>query len=205
MYNASKLFRSTNYLTINGANGSDSHMMKNIEWGAVAYLKQSNYGLGITNIGENNNSNYITGCGSPAGSKQSSSCNAYNTTNGMQASTSGNITGVYDMSGGALENVMGNFYKTTGDSGLNVSVVPAEHIDIYSGNNESASHLGDALGETSGWYGDIASFVGSPSTWFNRGGYNFMNLDHIGIFNSYSSNGKGDNLYGFRVVLSVTE
>ena len=205
MYNASKLFRSTNYLTINGANGSDSHMMKNIEWGAVAYLKQSNYGLGITDIGENNNSNYITGCGSPAGSKQSSSCNAYNTTNGMQASTSGNITGVYDMSGGALENVMGNFYKTTGDSGLNVSVVPAEHIDIYSGNNESASHLGDALGETAGWYGDIASFVGSPSTWFNRGGYNFMNLDHIGIFNSYSSNGKGDNLYGFRVVLSVTE
>ena len=205
MYNASKLFRSTNYLTINGANGSDSHMMKNIEWGAVAYLKQSNYGLGITDIGENNNSNYITGCGSPAGSKQSSSCNAYNTTNGMQASTSGNITGVYDMSGGALENVMGNFYKTTGDSGLNVSVVPAEHIDIYSGNNESASHLGDALGETAGWYGDNASFVGSPSTWFNRGGYNFMNLDHIGIFNSYSSNGKGDNLYGFRVVLSVTE
>ena len=109
------------------------------------------------------------------------------------------------MSGGALENVMGNFYKTTGDSGLNVSVVPAEHIDIYSGNNKSESHLGDALGETAGWYGDIASFVGSPSTWFNRGGYNFMNLDHIGIFNSFSSNGKGDNYYGFRVVLSVNK
>ena len=36
MYNTSKLFRSTNYLTTNGANESDFHMMKNIEWGAVA-------------------------------------------------------------------------------------------------------------------------------------------------------------------------
>ena len=28
----------------------DSHMIKNMEWGAVAYLKQSQYGLGETVI-----------------------------------------------------------------------------------------------------------------------------------------------------------
>ena len=50
MYNTGKLFRSTDYITSNGINQSDSHMMKNIEWGAVAYLKQSIYGLGITDI-----------------------------------------------------------------------------------------------------------------------------------------------------------
>ena len=203
MYNASKLFRSTNYLTINGANGSDSHMMKNIEWGAVAYLKQSNYGLGITNIGENNNSNYITGCGSPAGSKQSSSCNAYNTTNGMQASTSGNITGVYDMSGGAWEYVMGNYNKTTGISGLTVSGVPAEHIDIYSGTSVSASHLGDATGETAGWYSDSAGFVGSSSTWFKRGGY-YPSEDSAGVFSSGNYTGGAISDNGFRVVLFTT-
>ena len=61
MYNTGKLFRSTDYITSNGINQSDSHMMKNIEWGAVAYLKQSNYGLGITDITINNSSSHITG------------------------------------------------------------------------------------------------------------------------------------------------
>ena len=205
MYNASKLFRSTNYLTINGANGSDSHMMKNIEWGAVAYLKQSNYGLGITDIGENNNSNYITGCGSPAGSNKSFICNAYNTTNGMLASTSGNITGVYDMSGGALEYVMGNFNKQSGSSGLTVSGVPVEHIDIYLGTSVAASHLGDATGENAGWYGDYTFFVDASNTWFTRGGYSFMNLAQTGIFNFVPSNGESRNDSGFRTVLSVTK
>ena len=205
MYNTGKLFRSTNYLSINGANESDSHMMKNIEWGAVAYLKQSNYGLGITDIGENNNSNYITGCGSPAGSNKSSICNAYNTTNGMLASTSGNITGVYDMSGGALEYVMGNFNKQSGSSGLTVSGVPVEHIDIYLGTSVAASHLGDATGETAGWYGDYTFFVDASNTWFTRGGYSFMNLAQTGIFNFVPSNGESRNDSGFRVVLSVTK
>ena len=180
-------------------------MMKNIEWGAVAYLKQSIYGLGITDIGENNNSNYITGCGSPAGSNKSSTCNAYNTTNGMLASTTGNITGVYDMSGGALEYVMGNFNKQSGSSGLTVSGVPAEHIDIYLGTSMAASHLGDATGETAGWYGDYTFFVDASNTWFTRGGYSFMNLAQTGIFNFVPSNGESRNDSGFRTVLSVTE
>ena len=39
----------------------DSHMMKNTEWGAVAYLSHSKYGIN-KEININNNSNYITGC-----------------------------------------------------------------------------------------------------------------------------------------------
>ena len=191
MYNTGKLFRSTDYITSNGINQSDSHMMKNIEWGAVAYLKQSIYGLGITDI--ENSSNSSTGGGSGT---------SYKTNIGQ--STTGNITGVYDMSGGVLENVMGNFYKTTGDSGLNVSGVPAEHIDIYSGNNVSASHLGDALGETAGWYSDSAGFVNSYDPWFNRGG-SYSNGVYAGVF-YFNSNTVGDvNGSGFRVVLSITE
>ena len=90
-----------NVKTTYGINNADSHMLKNIEWGAVAYLKQSKYGLGTTDIGINNNSNYITGCGATAESASSTTCNKYNTTTGMLASTTGNIYGVYDMSGGA--------------------------------------------------------------------------------------------------------
>ena len=109
---------------------TDTHMIKNIEWGAVAYLSYSKYGTctdGICQeIGINNNSSYTTGCGSSAGSSSSSTCNSYNTELGMHASTTGNIYGVYDMSGGAYEYVMGNIVSNDGttmmsgnDSGSN--------------------------------------------------------------------------------------
>ena len=193
MYNTSKLIMSTDYLTTNGVSSADSHMMKNIEWGAVAYLKQSIYGLGITDIIYNDNS-YYTGGGSGT---------SYKTNTGQ--STSGNITGVYDMSGGKHEYVMGNYNKTAGDSGLTVSGVPAEHIDIYSGNSVSASHLGDATGETAGWYSDFDLFVNSSYPWFTRGD-NEYNWDYVGVFNfDNSTGGLYNDKYGFRVVLSATE
>ena len=192
MYSAGKLFRSTDYITSNGINQSDSHMMKIIEWGAVAYLKQSIYGLGITDIGVNSNVSYYTGEGSGT---------SYKTNIGQ--STTGNITGVYDMSGGAYEYVMGNYNKTAGSSGLTVSGVPAEHIDIYSGTSVAASHLGDATGETAGWYSDSADFVDSFTPWFRRGGL-YGHGDNAGVFNFSYNTGGGNNTYGFRVVLSTT-
>ena len=194
MYNTGKLFRSTDYITSNGINQSDSHMMKNIEWGAVAYLKQSIYGLGITDITINNNSSYYTG---------GDNGTSYKTNIGQ--STTGNITGVYDMSGGSHEYVMGNYNKTAGNSGLTVSGVPAEHIDIYSGTSVGASHLGDALGETAGWYSDYASFVFSSSPWFKRGGC-YYDGDDTGVFSFDDDAGGGYDVaggYGFRVVLST--
>ena len=197
MYSTGLIFRSTDYITSNGINQSDSHMMKNIEWGAVAYLKQSNYGLGITDIGINNNSSYYTGGGTGT---------SY-TTNTIQ-STTGNITGVYDMSGGAFEYVMANYAKETGKSGLAVSGVPTEHIDIYSGTSVSASHLGDATGETAGWYNDCVSFVYSSDPWFRRGGvYEVGNSAGIFNFGRKFNNGYGDSNIqdGFRTVLSITE
>ena len=192
MYSAGKLFRSTDYITSNGINQSDSHMMKNIEWGAVAYLKQSNYGLGITDITINNDSSYLTGGGTGT---------SYKTNIGQ--STSGNITGVYDMSGAAYEYVMGNYNKTAGDSGLTVSGIPAEHIDIYSGTSVSASHLGDALGETAGWYSDVANFVYSSYPWFYRGG-DCDRGDDAGVFYFDIDAGVGNFGFGFRVALSTT-
>ena len=192
MYSTGLLFRSTDYLTTNGVSTADSHMMKNIEWGAVAYLKQSIYGLGITDIGINSNNSYYTGGGSGT---------SYKTNTGQ--STTGNITGVYDMSGGAYEYVMGNYGKTKGSSGLTVSEVPAEHIDIYSGTSVSASHLGDALGETAGWYSDFARFVSSSHPWFVRGGY-YVDGDSAGVFYFGAGTGEDDgDSRGFRVVLST--
>ena len=193
MYNTSKLFRSTNYLTTKGANESDSHMMKNIEWGAVAYLKQSIYGLGITDIAINNGYPYIAG---------GESGTSYKTNTGQ--STTGNITGVYDMSSWSDEYVMGNYNKRAGSSGLIVGEVPSQHIDIYSGTSVSASHLGDATGETAGWYNDLTLFVSSSLPWFTRGGYHKM-PDDDGIFNFGFNDGDANNRIAFRSVLSVKE
>ena len=107
------------YSSYNYQRNLDSHMMKNTEWGAVAYLQHSTYGS-ATSVRFNNNSNYITGyaanneptCG---GTGTNEECNRYcnddtcNTAypNSVLASTTGNISGIYDMSGGAIEDVMG--------------------------------------------------------------------------------------------------
>ena len=98
----------------------DSHMMKNTEWGAVAYLSHSKYGS-MSGVRINNNSNYVTGyasvkeptCGYTGTNEE---CNRYgnteditkpwNTSIGYLASTTGNISGIYDMSGGAWEYMM---------------------------------------------------------------------------------------------------
>ena len=188
MYSVGQLFRSATYLTSNGINVADSHMMKNIEWGAVAYLKQSEYGLGLTDI--TYSANY-SGGGIGV---------SYKTNTGQ--STTGNITGVYDMSGGVYAYVMGNYNKQAGSSGLTISTVPTGHIDIYSG----TSHLGDALGETAGWYSDFAQFSDYNYPWFYRGGYNlYGDVTPTGVFGFNKSVGSANAGNGFRVALSVKE
>ena len=116
----------------------DSHMMKNMEWGAVAYLQHSAYGS-HTSVRINNNSDFKTGY---AGvfeptcnvSKQGEDCNKYGTTDditklwntqiGHLASTTRNASGIYDMSGGSWEYVMGvmlDSANTTPCSGRNAT------------------------------------------------------------------------------------
>ena len=98
---------------------------------------------------------------------------------------------------------MGNYNKTAGSSGLTVSEVPAEHIDIYSGTSVSASHLGDATGETAGWYSDVAFFVDSSYPWFIRGGL-YSDGDTAGVFRFSGGSGGRNTGFGFRVALSTT-
>ncbi len=97
--------------------GKESHLMKNSEWGAVAYLTQSQYGRNGHEIDINNSSSYITGNGGGSPNASSSGTTyAYNTEQGMKASTTGNIYGIYDLSGGAYERVAG--YISNGKSSL---------------------------------------------------------------------------------------
>jgi len=161
----------------------DSHMMKNTEWGAVVYLSHSKYGIN-QELGINNYDGYMTGCGDTAGSTQSSTCNAYNTTKGFLASTTGNITGVYDMSGGAWEFVAGYRANTYGNSGFDETSIANyanKYFDVYNELSDTTTYqyriLGDATGEIGpfmsnrgSWYGDYANFISEETPWFLRGG-----------------------------------
>ena len=112
---------------------TDSHLMKNSEWGAVAYLAQSKYGLNGTNIYINNanlrnsqQSAYaITGCAGetedaaevgvkidtttkkPVTTDSSKKIYVWTQKSGTKASTTGTIYGIYDMSGGTWERTAG--------------------------------------------------------------------------------------------------
>lgn len=126
----------------------NSHMMKNTEWGAVAYLTYSNYGkctdVTCEEVYKNNISTgyhnktqqfaeqwqtgaTITGCSTQDNSETASSndkvCKigyAWNEINN-KASTTGNISGIYDMSGGNWEYLMAVIADSNGSavSGIN--------------------------------------------------------------------------------------
>ena len=122
----------------------NSHLMKNTEWGAVAYLQHSKYGS-HTSVRINNNLNYLTGyaaihepttgytetnelcsvtpnaCNEFGGSEKGQD-GEYNTNyfnkSSVVASTTGNYTGIYDMSGGAWEYMMSGLDDGTGSGKL---------------------------------------------------------------------------------------
>ena len=208
-----------NYLSTVGT--ADSHMAKNTEWGAVAYLSQSIYGkYGNSNytgankeIYKNDSSSKYTGRSSgkypQSGSSTSGACLYNNITDrgsgtgscGGGASTTGNIIGIYDMSGGSHEDVMG--YLTTASTIWGASSssnyagfteAPAsKYYDAYTGITATTACsggicYGHALSETWGWYNDAAYFVSAGGPWFGRGGH-YYSITSAGMFYSYYSNG----------------
>ena len=192
-----------------GISNADSHMAKNIEWGAVAYLKQSQYGLGATDIAINDSSSYYTGGGTN---------DAYKTN--VAQSTTGNIYGVYDISGGgAYERVMGNMKNSSNafySSNAGFTTAPdAKYYDSYKYDSSSyTTHargkLGDATKETlatfgnlgGGWYKDSALFPNSSDSWFVRGGI-YLSGDNSGVFSFSSNDGSAGISYSARAVLSA--
>ena len=163
----------------------ESHLMKNTEWGAIAYLTQSIYGMCTNNesttcneVTINSNTNYVTGYTGPS--------TAY--PNSTASSTTGNNTGIFDMSGGSWEYVIGYMSDNVKSSGLleetDLTVENSKYFDKYENKTDmewSKRILGDATGELepfgmersdriSSWYKDWAWFPNSYNPWFGRGG-----------------------------------
>ena len=181
----------------------DTHMSKNNEWGAVAYLTQSIYGRCTSNttcteVGINNNTSYITGIGDkPSSTASSVKTNTYNTISGKDASTTGTIYGIYDMSGGSWEYVMGVYNKNIKSSGF--STLPDNK---YYNNYTATSYTGHAISETKGWYNDQSfSVYFSVSPWFIRGCY-YDDGELSGMFAFYGSSGINGNDRASRFVIT---
>ena len=144
---------------------TDSHLIKNSEWGAVSYLGQSQYGLNGTNIRINNltlnNSvptiyavtGYASKTSDDAGATSSTS-GVYKWTEkyGQAASCTGTIYGIYDMSGGTWErsaaivnNGNGNL-NTYGKAIMNAlnNGKSSEYVTVYPKGETSGQSLDDA-------------------------------------------------------------
>ncbi len=206
----------------------DSHMMKNTEWGATVYLSHSKYGLN-GEIRENNNVNLVTGYASTSPqtchyTASNDSCNPvesvspslngqhtmpYNTTTGYLASTTGNISGVYDLSGGAWEYVMsfmlndkgkilvGNkgtehsgfsgILANTGETIENLAMPDAKYYDKYLlSSSTTTDYQNRILGDATSELGPFFEILNTPMTTLQSSAswYEDKSL-FLGTFTSY--------------------
>ncbi len=194
----------------NNVSNVDTHMTKNVEWGAVAYLAHSKYGLNGKEICINTNSSYETGIGSGETASTTSVTDQYNTTKGVTASTTKNVYGIYDMSGGSWEYVAA-CYKTENATELTANTDTTyinKYIDVYE--SYSSSKFGDAVFETSSsspgstsWFSDCSNFVRASHPVFARGGYYDNDGSGAGLFNFNYNIGSAFSNYGFRPVCVV--
>ena len=224
----------------------DAHMMKNSEWGAIAYLSQSKYGkygnsayTGAFKEVYKNDSSYSYGSytGRSSGKPSTDDYSVQGTCKyddiedrgdgtgacGTGASTTGNIYGVYDMSGGNDEYVMGYLtianknYKNgnysyfgwtiyNNDAGF-TSKIADKYFDNYTSMTRTKACdggicYGHALSETVGWEGNGDGFLDYEWCWVTRGGNH--STSGAGIFNFGSYTGEGGYGTSYRSVLLAT-
>ncbi|HPZ23653.1 MAG TPA: hypothetical protein PLC25_02290 [Bacilli bacterium] len=171
-------------LAYNYNRNDDSHEIKNMEWGAVAYLTASSFGK---NSEVYSSGSITTGCGnnSATGGSTSTCINGFGTSSSYPQSTTGNISGVFDMAGCNWEYVSayvsGN-YSLLGFGADPSSLYNSKYFNIYSASSTSNTsysyrYLGDATGEMgsftsniSSWYGDYGSIIFTGGPIYIRGG-----------------------------------
>ena len=207
--------------SLEGTTNIDSHMMKNTEWGAVAYLSRSQYGKNSAvynnpywNDNDYNGTKYYSPITGLCGKTQNYATETYNdpnvykynTTEGKNASTTGNVYGVYDMAGGAWEYVAAVLStKKSSGSYYNFTNIDTKYYESYDAYDNSK--YGDAMYETSmnsegstSWDGDYSSFVTESDPVFVRGGHAF-NWDPAGVFAFYRYSGGTNATRSFRPCL----
>ena len=198
----------------------NSHMMKNSEWGAVAYLTHSRYGLNGKEIAINNNgTTYYTGGGQ---------AEAYKTNTNQ--STTGNVYGIYDLSGNAYEYLAvfnsvdtGGLFSSYGWPGLITNSESTKYVTKYNntintGNGNkiiyTVGKIGDASKEVNvggntdidntsyryNWFSDFSDLANSNKPFLRRGG-GHASGSGTGVLCSFNTDGNSYSGDSFRTVL----
>lgn len=220
---------------------TDSHLMKNSEWGAIAYLSYSKYGTNgqriyTNSVNLNNSVKSVYGVTGYAGSEVGANpvnnligANIWYSEAGQKASSNHNITGIYDLAGGAWERVSSFVeneniekfgYAITRDGltaeGKRTSSANATIYKIGTEDGNVANYvtnsdkIGDATVETSStgadstsWNSETSMFPSAELPFFSRGGsYNFT--INTGVFNYSRTSGMGGYDSSFRAVICST-
>lgn len=196
------------YNSYNYDRTKESHLMKNSEYGAVAFLAHSKYGRNGNKI--TNNDTYICGEG------------------GNLSSTTGNIYGIFDLAGGGYEylagyNVLGSYEKLkengasfTVDENGNIIKEDTKYAnvysnlsnDIYDGENiYNVNKIGEASKEVyskeenSAWFGNTMRYVYYDGVFLARGGQ--YGMESKGTFTQTSFYGMDTDYTCYRVVLCI--
>ena len=239
MFNATRAVESSSLLGLD-AKQVDTHMMKDTEWGAVAYLYSSIYGtynadqscisrgceVWINNVSSNGawNGTKYTGCaaqGVSSGPVTGTSCESGRGWDGagVNASTTGNMYGIYDMSGGNWEYTMSVMQQSNGtpqiqSSGFS-SMPDSKYYNTYPYGTSELEHsrgtIGTATKETlktvgngyGAWNKDRSGLVNSSYAWAPRGG-GADDTTVAGVFAFADNTGGADASIGFRLVLALT-
>ena len=191
-----------------------SHSMKVTEWGAIVGLSQSKFGRCSNGICEEIFSNHtlhpqgdpVCGCANTvinAPHIVRSTCldgYSYKDVKGFKASTTKNIYGIYDLSGGNWESLMGIYKNIISNSGFS-SMPDRKYYDLY---NSTDGIKGDFTNKdgTAGWYADYAAPITSDMPYSYRGGFT-VDTNQSGLFAFANNKGQsGLNVFGFRTVLN---
>ncbi len=174
--------------------------------------------IGTTGCGplaNGNTSTYSDGgtLGTQFACSSSDSQRAYNGTLGQLASTTNNVYGIYDMSGGGWEYVAASYSDNLNNSNTNSyfgsNAAHPPYVNTYNFSNFNFYMYqtcgGQALYETNNWNNQTTNLVYSSSPWFDRGGI-YSYGSGAGLFYTGNSDGfsyiGGD--YAFRVALAPT-
>ena len=212
-----------------------SHVLKNSEWGAVAYLSASKYGAGVNGTQPNTaspsgvsdadgqSSSYgITGCGPKSdGSTSTNSytpdepinsttlespticgdaAHVYNGSIGVLTSTTNTVYGIYDMSGGAYEYVMGNLTgyddqsETSSSTYMRTQAKPP-YVDLY---KESQGFDYSSSDDTNPAWSTSTSanyYNNDVCTWETCGGHALHETKQYQSVSSYSQSWGSDSSY----------
>ncbi|HCC07469.1 MAG TPA: hypothetical protein DEP72_04855 [Clostridiales bacterium] len=197
----------------------DTHMMKNSEWGAVAYLTEAIRDGDETQI--NSNASYYTG-------GVTTIAEVYGTN--KEESSTGNEYGIYDLNGGKFEYVasyMASASTSLATYGASLTGVGTDEkyrdkivMGDQGGYQANYDYVTNTLGESlvDGWalhetstlgdntlvnpfrgYGDQQYFTYSTVVFFVRGG-NYSSTAS-GVFSFYRGSGSALDSYSFRPVL----